>query len=72
MVINIEKYPSVRDITQTPDDLILFENKIIEYWEGGKIRGPIHLSNGNEVQLIEIFTKIKPTDWVFSTWRCVS
>ena len=69
MVTNIEQYPIVRDITQTPDDLITFENKIIEHWEGGKIRGPIHLSNGNEPQLIEIFTRIKPTDWVFSTWR---
>jgi len=54
MVNNLEKYPVVRDITQTADDLIIFENKIIEHWENGKIRGPIHLSNGNESQLIEI------------------
>ena len=69
MVNNLEKYPVVRDITQTADDLIIFENKIIEHWENGKIRGPIHLSNGNESQLIEVFTRIKTTDWVFSTWR---
>ena len=35
----------------------------------GEIKGPIHLSGGNEDQLIEIFKDIKPTDWVFSTWR---
>ena len=51
------------------EDLIAFEDDIISHWEGGEIRGPIHLSNGNEEQLIEVFKKISPTDWVFSTWR---
>jgi pyruvate dehydrogenase E1 component alpha subunit len=51
------------------EDLIAFEDDIISHWEGGDIRGPIHLSNGNEEQLIEVFKKISPTDWVFSTWR---
>lgn len=69
MVINLDKYPIVRGIEYTPDDLISFENKIIEHWEAGKIRGPVHLSNGNEEQLISIFKRIKTTDWVFSTWR---
>ena len=50
-------------------DLIDFENDIISHWENGKIRGPIHLSNGNEKELIKIFTKIGVEDWVFSTWR---
>ena len=50
-------------------DLIEFENDIIKHWEDGQIRGPIHLSNGNEKQLIEIFKKIGIDDWVFSTWR---
>ena len=27
------------------------------------------ISNGNEEQLIEIFKRVKETDWVFSTWR---
>ncbi len=69
MIKNLEKYSKVRDMQFTPDDLIEFEEKIIEHWESAKIRGPIHLSNGNENQLIEIFKCIKPTDWVFSTWR---
>ena len=51
------------------EDLINFEDDIISHWENGEITGPIHLSNGNEAQLIEIFKKISPTDWVFSTWR---
>ena len=51
------------------EDLIAFEDDIIKQWEGGEIRGPIHLSHGNEEQLIEVFKKISPTDWVFSTWR---
>lgn len=50
-------------------DLIDFENDIITHWENGEIRGPIHLSNGNETQLIKIFNKIGIHDWVFSTWR---
>ncbi len=42
---------------------------IVNHWEAGKIRGPIHLSNGNEEQLLEISKRIDPSDWVFSTWR---
>jgi TPP-dependent pyruvate/acetoin dehydrogenase alpha subunit len=53
----------------TKEDLIQFENEIISHWEGGEIRGPIHLSNGNEEQLIKVFSKIGIDDWVFSTWR---
>jgi pyruvate dehydrogenase E1 component alpha subunit len=69
MIQNLEKYPIVRQIEQTTDTLIDFENLIVKHWEDAKIRGPIHLSNGNEEQLIEIFKRIKTSDWVFSTWR---
>jgi pyruvate dehydrogenase E1 component alpha subunit len=69
MIKNLEKYPIIRDIQQTTESLIDFENLIVKHWEEGKIRGPIHLSNGNEEQLIEIFKRIKTSDWVFSTWR---
>lgn len=51
------------------EELIKFEDDVISHWEAGDITGPIHLSNGNEEQLIEVFKKISPTDWVFSTWR---
>jgi TPP-dependent pyruvate/acetoin dehydrogenase alpha subunit len=69
MIKNLEQYSVVREITQTKNDLIAFEDLIVTHYEGGKIRGPVHLSNGNEEQLIEIFKRIKTTDWVFSTWR---
>jgi pyruvate dehydrogenase E1 component alpha subunit len=54
---------------KTIDDLIVFERKIADHWEAGKIKGPIHLSGGNEKELIEIFKDVKQSDWVFSTWR---
>lgn len=57
------------DGNYSKEELIAFEDDIISHWENGEITGPIHLSNGNEEQLIEIFKKISPTDWVFSTWR---
>lgn len=69
MIQNLEQYPIVREHNWSEEELIQFENKIVESWEGGKIRGPIHLSNGNETHLIEVFKRIKETDWVFSTWR---
>ncbi|MEK9173303.1 MAG: thiamine pyrophosphate-dependent enzyme [Patescibacteria group bacterium] len=53
----------------TKEDLIKFEEDIAVLFESGKIKAPIHLSDGNEDQLIEIFKNIKPNDWVFSTHR---
>ena len=50
-------------------DLIKFELKIKKIYEEGKIKAPIHLSGGNENQLIKIFKKIKRNDWVISNWR---
>jgi pyruvate dehydrogenase E1 component alpha subunit len=70
MIKNLKQYPIVREeIGWTPEKLIRFEERIVEHWEAGKIRGPIHLSNGNEEQLIEIFKRVSENDWVFSTWR---
>jgi TPP-dependent pyruvate/acetoin dehydrogenase alpha subunit len=70
MIKNLEdNLPIVREIEQTEDDLIAFEKLIAGHWENGKVRGPIHLSGGNETNLIEIFKRIKTSDWVFSTWR---
>ena len=69
MIKNLEQYPIVRDIDWTKEKLIRFEQSIVDIWEAGKIKGPVHLSNGNECSLIEIFKRIKETDWVFSTWR---
>jgi pyruvate dehydrogenase E1 component alpha subunit len=51
------------------EELIDFEKDIADLYEKGFIKFPIHLSSGNEDQLIDIFKDIKDTDWVFSTWR---
>jgi TPP-dependent pyruvate/acetoin dehydrogenase alpha subunit len=53
----------------TEQDLIDFEDGIVELFNAGKLPYPIHFSGGNETQLIEIFKDIEPEDWVFSTWR---
>lgn len=66
---NLQQYKMVRGAELTTTDLIAFENRIVEHWENAKIRGPVHLSNGNEEELIEIFQRIDRNDWVFSTWR---
>lgn len=69
MIKNLEQYPAIRSITYTADELKNFENLIVSHWENAKIRGPVHLSDGNEEQLIDIFSRIASDDWVFSTWR---
>ena len=69
MIKNLNQYPVVRDPELDKQTLVNFEELIVKHWEDAKIRGPVHLSDGNEEQLIEIFKRIKKTDWVFSTWR---
>jgi hypothetical protein len=69
MIKNIDKYSIVNNPSWDVDGLVEFERKIADHWESGKIRGPVHLSGGNEEPLIEIFKRIKSSDWVFSTWR---
>ena len=53
----------------TPTKLVAFEAEVAAAFEARKIHAPIHLSGGNEEQLIQIFKEIRPEDWVFSTWR---
>ena len=70
MVKNLnDNLPIVRNSLWDKHGLVQFERKMADHWESGKVRGPIHLSGGNEDELIEIFKIIKKTDWVFSTWR---
>ena len=49
--------------------LIEFEKSVALAFERAEIPSPVHLSGGNEAQLIEIFNDIEPDDWVFSTYR---
>ena len=51
-------------------DLRSFEKEIEEIYETGVIRAPVHLRDGNESFLINIFKnqEIKEDDYLFSTW----
>ena len=51
------------------DALIAFEVRVKEAFLAGQIHAPVHLSGGNEEQLLNIFENIREQDWVFSTWR---
>lgn len=53
----------------TPADLLAFEERIAKAFAAGKIKAPIHLSRGNEDQLIKMFRDIKPDDYVLCGWR---
>ena len=66
---NLNNYKKVRDVNLTKEDLIQFEEHIVSLWEDGKIKAPVHLSHGNEDELIEVFSHIDKDDCVFSTWR---
>jgi len=51
------------------DQLIDFETDIAECFNNAMIKAPIHLYDGNEEQIIQIFQNIKDEDWIFCTWR---
>lgn len=53
----------------TREELIAFEEGIASEFNAGKIPYPIHLDNGNENELIDVFKSVRSQDWVFGTWR---
>lgn len=53
----------------TVETLRAFEEVVRDVYLKGQIRAPVHLSRGNEKQLLEIFQDVGPMDWVFSTYR---
>jgi pyruvate dehydrogenase E1 component alpha subunit len=53
----------------TVERLRAFEATVRDAIEGGRVRGPCHLSGGNEQQLIDIFRNVKHGDYVFGTYR---
>ena len=53
----------------TKEGLVAFEERVKQAFLDKRIHAPVHLSGGNEEQLIEIFKEIRDKDWVFSTWR---
>jgi len=58
-----------RKLKYTEKDLITFEEEVKVHYENGKIKAPVHLSKGNEKQVLEIFQYVHCDDWVFSSWR---
>lgn len=54
----------------TKQSLIDFEADIASIYESGKIKAPVHLRDGNEQELIDLFShlEISKNDYVFSTW----
>ncbi|MFN9999120.1 MAG: thiamine pyrophosphate-dependent enzyme [bacterium] len=49
--------------------MIDFESDIAECFNSAQIKAPVHLYDGNENQIIEIFKKVQPNDWIFCSWR---
>ena len=62
-------FPQKRNVNITVEELITFEKDIASRYENGRVKGPIHLSDGNEEELVKIFEKISLDDFVFSAWR---
>lgn len=57
-------------VSLTSEDLIKFEEEVCKHFADKKIRAPIHLDNGNEEQLIKVFSRcIDECDWVMGSWR---
>jgi TPP-dependent pyruvate/acetoin dehydrogenase alpha subunit len=53
----------------TLQELIAFEDDIAACFNNAEIKAPVHLYSNNEEKMIDIFEDVKPTDWVFCTWR---
>lgn len=52
------------------DRLRAFEARVAAAFDRGEVAGPVHLSDGNEQQLIDYFASAyHPGDWVFGSWR---
>ena len=53
----------------TAETLIAFEQRIVGLFAAGDLPFLVHLSGGNEAQLLEIFRDVQPGDWIFSGHR---
>jgi TPP-dependent pyruvate/acetoin dehydrogenase alpha subunit len=56
-------------VSWTVESLRRFETSIADLFNSGKITAPVHLSDGNEEGLLEIFKDFKQGDWIFCSWR---
>ena len=57
------------EIKYTPEELIQFEDDIVQMYKDGKIKAPLHLSGGNEKEIMEIFKEVNQDDFIFTTYR---
>jgi pyruvate dehydrogenase E1 component alpha subunit len=53
----------------TKEQLVDFETDIANCFNNVMIKAPIHLYDGNEEQMINIFKNVESEDWVFCSWR---
>ena len=53
----------------TKEELVSFEEDIADCFNKAQIKAPIHLYNGNEEKMIEVFKDINEEDWVLCSWR---
>ena len=56
-------------VNYTPQELKDFETEIGDCFRQKMIRAPIHLYDGNEEDIINVFENVNPEDWVFCSWR---
>jgi len=61
--------PYTSRMSWSSEKLIEFETNLASRFNAGEIKFPVHLSDGSEKPLLEIFSKIKAHDWVFTSWR---
>lgn len=53
----------------TKQELIDFEEDIANSFNQGLIKAPIHLYDGNEEEILQIFKEVNEEDWIFCSWR---
>jgi len=57
-------------MTLTSAELVAFEREVADAFNRAEVRAPVHLSGGNEAQLLAYFReRYRPGDWVATTWR---
>jgi TPP-dependent pyruvate/acetoin dehydrogenase alpha subunit len=57
-------------VNLTSEDLIKFEEDVCQWFADKKVKAPVHLDNGNEEQLIDVFKYlVEEDDWVMCSWR---
>ena len=53
----------------TAEQLVNFETDIADCFNSAMIKAPVHLYDGNEKEMIEVFKNVQSDDWIFCSWR---